>query len=629
MPLVRTSASSLLIDAGTDSFIEKMLQAGVHTRLGRASPAEQASWRSSLPVLARDLHDAGLDQVEVLVEHTLPLTSKRADVVLAGVHPTTRRPSYVVVELKQWSRATTFEGDPHLVDVAGMPGSPKLHPVAQVRGYWEYMTDFLVALADQPDALVGAAYLHNAHDPLAVRDLGSYPMDARGRLFTGADRGAWLDFLRSRLDPGVSGVASADHLLTSHVAPSKQLLAVAADEVRDREQFRLLDEQELAVRLVHHEVRRARASDHKRVVVVSGGPGSGKSVIALSLLGELAREQRTVLHATGSQSFTQTMRRVVGKGSTRTKNLFQYFNSFMSAEKNGLDVLVLDEAHRIRLTSANRWTKAQDRSGKAQVDELLDAARVPVFLLDEHQVVRPGEMGSLHEITSHAEATGLEVVHVNLDGQFRCGGSEVYLDWVLRLLGLREGGPIPWTGDAQSPFEVRVADSPEEMEAFLSAKRQERDGKPGYSARMAAGYCWPWSDPVDGQLVPDVRIGSWARPWNAKGERRVGDAPPSTLWATEDGGFGQVGCVYTAQGFEYDWSGVILGPDLVWRDGHFTTVRSANKDPMFRSTKSVDDAAFVRLVRNTYKVLLTRGMVGAVVYSTDEETREALRRLVR
>lgn len=604
-----------------------MLRAGIHARLGRASPAEQASWRSSLPVLARDLADAGLGRVEVLVEHTLPLTSKRADVVLAGVHPKTRKPSYIVVELKQWSRATTFEDDPHLVDVAGMPGGPKLHPVAQVRGYCEYLADFLVALADQPDGLAGAAYLHNAHDPLAVGDLEAYPMDTRGQLFTGADRGAWLDFLRSRLDGGVSGVASADHLLKSRVAPSKQLLAVAADEVRDREQFRLLAEQELAARLVHHEVRRARQSDHKRVVVVSGGPGSGKSVIALSLLGELAREQRTVLHATGSQSFTQTMRRVVGKGSMRTKKLFKYFNDFMTAEKNGLDVLILDEAHRIRQTSANRWTRAQDRTGKAQVDELLAAARVPVFLLDEHQVVRPGEMGSLHEITSHAEAAGFEVVHVNLDGQFRCGGSQVYLDWVLRLLGLLDGGPVPWTGDELSPFEVRVAESPEEMEAFLAEKRKEQDGRPGYSARMAAGYCWPWSDPVDGKLVADVQIGSWARPWNAKGERRVGDAPPSPLWATEDGGFGQVGCVYTAQGFEYDWSGVILGPDLVWRDGRFTTVRSANKDPMFRSAKSVDDMAFDRLVRNTYKVLLTRGMVGTVLYSTDEETRKALWRL--
>jgi Uncharacterized conserved protein (DUF2075) len=89
------------------------------------------------------------------------------------------------------------------------------------------------------------------------------------------------------------------------------------------------------------------------------------------------------------------------------------------------------------------------------------------------------------------------------------------------------------------------------------------------------------------------------------------------------------GCVYTAQGFEYDWSGVILGPDLVWRDGRFTSVRSANKDPEFRNHKKVSDGDFDRLVRNVYKVLLTRGMVGTVVYSTDLTTREALRHLVR
>jgi len=94
-------------------------------------------------------------------------------------------------------------------------------------------------------------------------------------------------------------------------------------------------------------------------------------------------------------------------------------------------------------------------------------------------------------------------------------------------------------------------------------------------------------------------------------------------------GFGQVGCVYTAQGFEYDWSGVILGPDLVWRDGGLQSVRSANRDPDFRNKARVSDADFDRLVRNVYKVLLTRGMVGTTLYSTDAETRKALRSLVQ
>ena len=135
---------------------------------------------------------------------------------------------------------------------------------------------------------------------------------------------------------------------------------------------------------------------------------------------------------------------------------------------------------------------------------------------------------------------------------------------------------------------------------------------------MTAGFCWRWSEArKDGTLVPDVKIGDWERPWNSKSDRRIGDAPPSALWASEDGGFEQVGCVYTAQGFEYDWNGVIIGPDLVWRDGRFTTDRSANKDPNFRSQTSVPDQRFDLLIRNVYKVLLTRGMVGTAIYSTD------------
>ena len=452
----------------------------------RASPAEVRSWERSLPVLAQDLEQAGLGKVEVLVEHHLPLTSKRADVVLAGRHPRTGAPSYVVIELKQWSRAAAWDEDRELVLIDGYPNAPRLHPVAQVRGYCEYLADFAKFLDGQPDAVAGAAYLHNAMAEADVRDLYDYPQDSRGQLFTGARRGEFIEFLRDRLDPDVPGSPYADQLINSAIAPSKQLL----------------------------------------------------------------------------------------------------------------------------------------RTGRRQVDELIAAARVPVFLLDQHQVVKPGELGTVDEIKQYAADLGFPVHVVELDAQFRCGGSEEYVHWVQRLLGLSAGGPVEWQGDPA--FEVRVADSPEAMESLLRDKMAA-----GYGARISAGYCWPWSDPrPDKTLVDDVQLGRWARPWNVKGDRKVGEAPPAALWATDPNGFDQVGCIYTAQGFEYDWSGVILGPDLVWRDGRLTAVRDANRDPAFSNRKATDNAAFDRLVRNTYKVLLTRGMVGTVLYSPDAETRDALHDLV-
>ncbi|WP_182112678.1 MULTISPECIES: DUF2075 domain-containing protein [unclassified Actinotalea] len=593
----------------------------VMSGLGLPGPGERRSWRNSLPALARDLADAGLGGVEVLPERRLPLSSKRADVVLAGVHPRTGRDSYVVVELKQWGRASRWEASDTLVDVDGAPYRPSLHPSAQVAGYAQYLRDFVVVLAERPEAMDGVAYLHNATDA-AVADLRGMPAASEARLFTGQRRADFIDYLRSRLAPE-PGAAAADRFLGSAIRPSKQLLAVAAKEIREREQFVLLDEQRVAYELVLAAVEEARSSNHKTAIVIAGGPGSGKSVIALSLLGELARQGRSVLHATGSQSFTTTLRQVAGKGSTQVKSLFKYFNSFMDAETNGLDVLILDEAHRLREKSVNRWTaKSLRENARPQVEELLDAARVPVFLLDQHQVVRPGEMGSVAEIEHHARTKGLTVRHVDLNAQYRAGGSDAYLDWVLRLLGLREGGPIPWSDEAS--FSVDVVDSPVELEGRLAAKRDE-----GYGARMTAGYCWPWSNPRnDGSLVPDVRIGDWSRPWNLKSDRSVGGAPPSPLWATDPAGFWQVGCVYTAQGFEYDWNGVILGNDLVWREDRWVAQREFNKDPDFRNRKVVDDATFDRLVRHVYKVLLTRGMVGALLYSTDEETRAMLRRVV-
>ncbi len=618
MPLLRASVAELRALA-LDGTLSTRLAAEYRFSMGYRAPASQLrAWEHSLRVLSADLVEAGLDEVEALVEYQLPLTSKRADVVLAGVHPRTGRPAFVVVELKQWSSAETLSDAPDVCLVEGHPGRDLEHPVQQVRGYARYLRDFLAALDAVQAHLTGIAYLHNASDA-SVADLFELPMDELGRLVTGQRRGELLDLLRSTLAP-LPGVASADLLLGSAVRPSRQLLAVAADEVQRREQFVLLDEQQVAYSLVMRAVERARRGDAKEVVIVTGGPGSGKSVIALSLLGELARQGRSVLHATGSSAFTGTLRRVAGRRAPAVKSLFKYFNQFVDADPNGIEVLVCDEAHRVRASSANRYTPAAHRTGRPQVDELISAARVPVFLLDEHQVVRPGEIGTVADIRAAAARLGLDVRQVDLDGQFRCGGSRVYEEWVLRLLGLVGAGPVPWPGDDH--MQLAVAESAEELEATLRSRVAE-----AYTARITAGYCWPWSDPrPDGGLVPDVVVGQWRRPWNNKKETTHGGAPARSFWASDPAGFDQVGCVYTAQGFEYDWNGVIFGPDLVWRTDHWVADRAASHDSAVRRSAPEE---FDRAVRNTYKVLLTRAMEGTVVMSTDAETQALLRRLVR
>jgi len=310
--------------------------------------------------------------------------------------------------------------------------------------------------------------------------------------------------------------------------------------------------------------------------------------------------------------------------------MFVYFNSFIGERKNSLDVLICDEAHRLRETSVNRFTKADRRAvAKRQIEELIDVAYTPVFLLDEHQVVRPGEMGTRAEIRAAAEAAGCRVRVVELEGQYRCGGSVLYDQWVLRLLGLTSLPPVPWstlTNGSDDHYRVAALPSPEALESWLTS--QNPGG--GDTARIAAGYCWPWSDPkvVDGTkaLVDDVVVGDWRRPWNAKPEKPVRGIPASHFWASDPRGFGQVGCIYTAQGFEYDWSGVIFGNDFVRRGNTWMARRDRSFDGQ---VKRAGEEEFRALVRNTYKVLLTRGMKATAMYSTDPETQEFLEQICR
>ncbi|MEU8189846.1 DUF2075 domain-containing protein [Micromonospora carbonacea] len=618
----QTTPTQILDLAETGQLAERV---GAHlARAGfRVSDSERASWQRSLPALAEQLVSAGLADLDALVECQLPRSSRRIDVILAGAGLTSRRPAYLVVELKQWSTATVYDEAEKLVRVPGL-ADPQVHPALQVQAYCSYLEDFLPVLWEWPDSVHGLAYLHNA-DSRGIPELpvgDDAALDRRRMVFTRNRVGQLQEYLAGRFAPWRDAEA-ARRLLQAPVRPSRQLLAVTAEEVENRRHLVLLDEQRAAYELVMRGVRWADQGRRKRVVLVSGGPGSGKSAIALTLMASLARERRSVAHATGSRAFRKTVQRYARSRpfdpQQRTAPMFHYFMDFMNEPPDSLDVLICDEAHRIR----NRSTRGDRRGSKPQVQELIEVAKVPVFLLDDDQVVRPNEVGSVAMIRGAAERLDLEVDFVHLGAQFRCGGSPRYERWVLHLLGLAGTRPYAWAGDES--FRLALADSPQQMETLL---RWAHDG--GTSARISAGFCWPWTEQPRGrQLVPDVRIGSWSKPWNAAGDHPPRGIPAGSYWATERSGFEQVGCIYTAQGFEYDWSGVILGRDLVARNGKLVCQPAESHDSaIFDRRRQLPGQNAERLIRNAYKVLLTRGMRGTMIYSVDPETQDFLAGLV-
>jgi uncharacterized protein len=388
-----------------------------------------------------------------------------------------------------------------------------------------------------------------------------------------------------------------------------------AKVIKEKSEYVLLDEQLVVFERVLDCIRKGHHDRRKRVVIVRGGPGTGKSVIAINLMAELLNEERAVHYATGSSAFTKTLRDKIGsRGST----LFKYFNTYMGADPDTIDVLVADEAHRIREYSFNRFIKKEKHTYEPQVDELIRAARVGVYFIDDRQGVRPEEIGSSEMISEHAEEAGCEVFEYELDVQFRCAGSEGFVSWIDNTLGIAKTANVIW--DGTEDFDFRIMPSPMAVEEAMREKLEE-----GHTARMVAGYSWQWSNPEsDGTLVEDVVIGDYRRPWNARPGKRVAEGiPPAPLWATAPGGIDQVGCIYTAQGFEFDYVGVIFAPDLRY-DFDLGRWVGSPKDSYDAVVKR-DEDQFVELVKNTYRVLLSRGMKGCYVYFMDKDTERFVR----
>ena len=616
MELYRGTTKQFITDVTQHTIAEKLNESFTQAYRYRVGVSELASWQNSLMAMALQIMHTGLDDHGIILEMQLPLTSARLDCLITGKDPE-RNDQAVLIELKQWSQVWDAEIDECVETVLARRRRVVPHPSVQARNYRQYLEDTHGAF-NEPDSRVGltsCSFLHNYQfdqtSPLFSRKFSGV-LD-QTPLFTGDQPDDFADFLDKRLKAG-EGADVLSRVTKSKYRASKKLLEHTAAILAGEPRFTLLDDQIVACNAIVSYAQQGFHSPKKTVILIEGGPGTGKSLIALNAQSRLLQLGYNTQHATGSKAFTENIRKAVGQ---RASAQFRYFNSYIDAQENDLDVLIADEAHRIRESSNSQYTPKDKRSNRPQVDEMIGAAKVAVFLIDDHQVVRPTEIGSGEAIRKAAERHHARLIETRLDTQFRCAGSDKFVDWVNSVLQIGDyDSKLHWIGD--EAFEFRILDSVEQLDQTIRAKNAA-----GFSARLAAGFCWPWSDPTsDGKLVDDVVIGSFRRPWNAKGDagRLAKGVPKSSYWATDPAGIDQIGCIYTAQGFEFDYVGVIFGPDLQFDEeqGRWAGVKPFSFDSAVKRSKP---DAFVQYVKNVYRVLLTRGLKGCYVTFLDESVR--------
>ena len=626
---------NIIYSESQDVFYEEVLRNMVAPKMKEASEkygsayisdSEYRSWQNTPRVIKNLLELSGISDAYVTFEYLVPYTQKRIDCLLYGTDNYNK--GYVVhIELKQWSNvhATNIEGN-FIETYTGKPNNRVPHPSQQVKGYNDYLLGFVQVFEYKELGLFGCAYCHNYQkkgneglfDPIYQNIIRKYPVYAGNQIEDLAEK------LRQFLSNG-KGLDIFNKFMLSPINPSRKLMESASRIMANASDFTLLNEQIVARNTILAKIKNAQKSGEKSVILIKGGPGTGKTVIALHILAEIAAEKytRSVFFSTKSKPLLEGIKNRLGKGNN-AKLLFTNLNQYIPSrvDEDSVDVLIIDEAHRIGKTPNSQFTRNYDRTDLSQVETLIRAARTSIFFIDDKQVIRSLEIGNTALIKEYAAKYGCSIEEVELVSQFRCNGSDNYLDWVERIL---ENDFEEYPPRLDDSFDFRVLDSPQELYDRLL----EIDTRKSLSARLVAGFCWEWSKTLDenGKLIPDVRIGDFAMPWETHGD--IGSPPEGYVrwyeWAYKPEGIKQVGCIYTAQGFEFDYIGVIIGDDLKYNPytNQLETDISATKDPVLRRGRDKFDG----YVRNIYRVLMTRGLKGCYIYCTNKATSAYFKRM--
>ncbi|WP_265584013.1 DUF2075 domain-containing protein [Chitinimonas koreensis] len=580
-----------------------------------AGSSEVQAWKHSLLEMAKVLQDDEIPaDAGIAIEYQLPQSAKRIDFLIAGEDDEARS-KLIIVELKQWSTSRRSEKDAIVwARRGGRSGEREgTHPSYQAWSYAAYLQDFNSALQDGAVAVQPCAYLHN-HPRDGEIDHPHYREHiARAPLFLARERARLQAFIREHVRHGDrrGALYAIEH---GRIRPTKMLADSVAGMLRGKTEFVMIDEQKVVYETVL--AVEMQAERRKQVVIVQGGPGTGKSVLAVNLLAALLARHRNARYVSKNAAPRAVYEAKLTGTFTKTRisNLFSGSGAFVDAAPDTYDTLIVDEAHRL-----NEKSGLYRNMGDNQISEVIRAARCTVFFVDDDQRVTIHDIGHAEELRRHAAACGAEVTELELSSQFRCNGSDGYLAWLDHSLDIRE--TANQTLDTRE-YDFRVFDDPKQMHALIELKNQVNN-----RSRVVAGYCWKWLSKKDPQAW-DIELPGfdYRRRWNLDKD--------GSLWIVTPGSVEQIGCIHTCQGLELDYVGVIIGPDLAYRDGRIVSdaTRRAPSDQSVKGLKrllesSPEDAGKLAdsIVKNTYRTLMTRGMKGCYVYCADPALAEYLR----
>jgi DUF2075 family protein len=579
----------------------------------RVAKSEIRSWRESLDYVARVLRDDEIPgDAGIAVEFILPQSLKRIDVLVSG-HADDGSKRVVVIELKQWSAITATTRDAIVLLGGSKSDQVRVHPSYQAWSYAAFLEGFNEAVYDGGVGLLPCAYLHNYEIDGVINSDHYRPYIERAPLFLKGegDRKKLRDFIKQHVRRG-RGREVLYELEKGRIRPSKALADSVVKLLKGNPEFTLLDDQKEVFEAAKAACEQATASGQPRVVIIEGGPGTGKSVVAVNLLSTLrAGLNVKYVSKNAAPRAVYSDRLMQSPENAHLANLFTGSGSFMAMPRDTFDALLVDEAH--RLTEKSGF---YGNEGDHQVREIIRSAKCAIFFIDDRQRVTLKDVGSAALIRALAEERGAAVEQYALTSQFRCAGSNGYLSWLDDVLQIDATANSTLDG---IPFDFQVFDDPAALHAAIEAKNDRN------RARVVAGYCWPWKSRRTPSAY-DVVIGDYVRRWNLDED--------GSLWLVAANSVHEIGCIHTCQGLEVDYVGVIIGPDMTFRDGKVKTVPKARDrhDKTMKGFVKMSKAdpggaalAAKAIIKNTYRTLMTRGMKGCFVYATDPALRSYLR----